>query len=205
MLLTALLLRAALADATPCDPSSIDGYISEVTTGSPEAYQCLADLDAAGPALLAAVEGAEDPAAQLTRALTVHWMQRLDQLLPHEVARALPAGDRRLLSDAVRARLGRTSPAPEHARVFEQFDWYEPDPRYTDRRLTEQDRANLAALAAPPPPPPPPEEPSAADVIADAAATPATERGCQSGCAAAHPASLAPMLLALLFVRHRQD
>lgn len=200
-----LLLPAVLAQA-PCEPGGIDGYIETVVEGSERlaAYMCLAELDAAGPVLLARVEEAPDPAASLTRALAVHWMQRLDQAFPHEVARALPAVDRRLLSDAIRARLGRASPAPEHAAVFEQFDWYQPDPRYTDRRLSEQDRDNLAVLSKPPPPPVV-EEASAAEVIAEAAATPATERGCQ-GCSTTAPAaSLAALLsVALVVLRRRR-
>lgn len=194
-----VLLHGVHAQDAPCLPEEITAYIDAVEqTHSREAYLCLATLDEAGGALLEQVTRAPEPSTQLTRALAIHWMQRLDQPFPHDVARALPAVDRRLLSDAVKARLGRQSPAPEHVAVFEQFAWYTPDARYTDGRLTEQDRQNLTVLASPPAPPPPPEEPSAAEMIADVAATPATERGCAAGCATTRHRSPRLPLLAVL-------
>jgi hypothetical protein len=203
-----LLLHAASAEvAEPCSTDDLEEHITALSSSQRRsAYGCLAELDEAGPVLLERVTQSPAPSSALTRALAVHWMQRLDQPFPHEVARAIPASDRRLLSDAVRARRGRASPAPEHAEVFEQFAWYAPNPRYTDGRLTTLDRENIAVLSSPPEPPKPPEEEPAAAAIASAAATPATERGCQSGCATAPgwSLSLLPLCAVLAVIRRRR-
>ncbi|MFT5685055.1 MAG: MYXO-CTERM domain-containing protein, partial [Myxococcota bacterium] len=138
-------------------------------------YLCLIDRADAGPLLL---ETATTDTPRLRRALAVHWIHRLDEPVPHPVTRALEASDRRLMADAVHARRGRKSPVPEHDAVFVQFDWYQPDEHFTNRRLTDVDRANLSVINDPPPEPEPEPENTAADAIAEAAATPVTERGC---------------------------
>lgn len=159
--------------------------------GSKDTYLCLASRDDAGAALLTAAGEEGLGKERVTRALTVHWMQRLDQRLPGEVIRALNPDDRRLLRDAVYARRGRTSPSSEHAAVFSQFDWYKPNPRFLNSALKEVDRANIADIDHPPPPPEP--EPAAA-VIAEAAPPASTTGRC--GCQSAAGAPLFGLLLA---------
>ena len=207
-ILLALLTASPGAHAQDCAAEQLAEYAAQVEErGDPQAYRCLISIDEAGAFLLARIQNTTDatPDTGLTRALAVHWMPRLDEPLSPDVARALNPSDQRLLSDAIRARRGRQSPSPEHDKVFQQFDWYTPDASYTDKRLTPTDRVNLQTLANPPEPPKPDPEASAAEAIAQAAATPATERGCSSGCAAApsRPAALLLLPLALLLSRRR--
>ena len=56
------------------------------------------------------------------------------------------------LADALHAQHGRETPSADHAMVFKNFAWYQPDPTYTDARLTDLDRANLEMVNDPPPP-----------------------------------------------------
>ncbi|MEL6344219.1 MAG: MYXO-CTERM sorting domain-containing protein [Myxococcota bacterium] len=178
------LLLSSPAAAQDCDAAQISAYIDQViASGDQAAYLCLATLDDAAAPLLARAK-APAAAPQVTRALAVHWIQRLDQALPHDAVRAMAPSDRRLVADAVRARRGRASPSPDHARVFAQFDWYKTDRNYTDKRLTELDRENINNLNDPPKALPPDPSATAAEAIAAAASTPATERGCQGGCSA---------------------
>jgi len=86
----------------------------------------------------------------MQRALAVHVMQRLDAPVDAVSLRAMNASDRRLLRDAVHARRGRASPVPDHLQVFEKFDWYQPDPRFTNRSLQQVDTENLAVIDRPP-------------------------------------------------------
>ena len=170
-----LLLLSGLAAAENCS-EPLQVYLDAVeASGEPGAYQCLIDLDEAGAVLL---EQVTDETPRIRRALAVHWIHRLDVPLSADVARALAASDRRLMADAVQARRGRKSPVPQHDEVFAQFDWYQPQERYTIRRLNDIDRANIALLNDPPPAPRPEPEATAADAIAEVAATPVTERGC---------------------------
>lgn len=169
-----LLLLSALAAAEDCS-EPLQVYVDAIqATGEPGAYQCLIARDDAGPLLL---EQATEETPRIRRALAVHWIPRLDDPLDPAIARALSAADRRLMADAVHARRGRKSPVPQHHEVFTQFEWYTPDDLYSNRRLTETDRANLETINNPPPEPVV-EEATAADAIAEVAATPVTERGC---------------------------
>ena len=88
----------------------------------------------------------------ITRALAIHLLHRTGRAFTGAEVWALAPADRRLLRDGIRARRGRASPALNHAQVFSQFSWYEPDEDYTDRRLTDLDRANSSVLDRPPPP-----------------------------------------------------
>lgn len=157
------------AAAPPAENPCTDGVERAIEgvrlRGSKAAYLCLAGLDEAGPDLLrsALVGGANQE--RITRALALHMIVRLDGPMNLDALRALGAADRRLLRDAVYARRGRASPSVEQAEVFAQFDWYKPNPKYTDGLLTEQDRTNLGLIDNPPPPPPPE---TAADAVASA-------------------------------------
>lgn len=164
---------------------------------SREAWLCLSERDEAGPALLAAVEAGGAGSERVGRALALWRMQRLDERIPDGEARALSAADRRLLRDAVHARRGRASPAPEHAEIFAWFAWYKPDPRYLASRLDALDKENMAVLDAPPPPPPPAPPASAAMAEAAPAAPSPVETGfCGCTTGAASPGLLAVALAA---------
>ena len=150
------LISASLAFAAPvCEPVDYPAWIADVREhGREEAYLCLAhDAGAAAP-LMQAIEAVESPDSgrqrRLQRALAIHVMQRLDQPADVAALRAINASDRRLLRDAVHARRGRKSPVPEHAAVFEKFDWYHPSPRFTNRSLDATDRENLVVIDRPP-------------------------------------------------------
>jgi len=196
-----LLLLSAAAAAEDC-AESLQTYIDAIqASGEPGAYQCLIDRDDAGATLL---EQATTETPRIRRALAVHWIHRLDEPLPHAVARVLAASDRRLMADAVHARHGRKSPVPEHHAVFEQFEWYQTDERYSNRRLTELDRANLDVLNDPPPEPQPEAEASAADAIAEVAATPVTERGCGACSSGGLAGGWAVLLAGVIGVRRRR-
>lgn len=196
-----LWLLVATAAAEEC-AESLQAYVDAIqASGEPEAYQCLIEREDAGAALL---EQATEQTPRIRRALAVHWIHRLDEPLPHAVARVLSAADRRLMADAVHAQHGRKSPVPEHHEVFAQFDWYQPDERFSNRRLTELDRANLGALNDPPPEPTPEAEASAADAIAEVAATPVNERGCGACSSGGLAGGWAVLLAGLLGARRRR-
>lgn len=196
-----LLLLIAAAAAEDC-AEPLQTYIDAVqAAGEPGAYQCLIELDEAGAVLL---EQSAEETPRIRRALAVHWIHRLEAPLPHAVARVLAASDRRLMADAVHARHGRQSPVPEHHTVFAQFEWYQPDERYSNRRLTEVDRANLEVLNDPPPEPAAEIEASAAEAIAEVAATPVTERGCGACSSGGLAGGWALALAGMLGVRRRR-
>jgi hypothetical protein len=147
-------ISMALADPA-CLPVDHAGWIQAVQkSGREDAYLCLADDDKASASLLGAIAAVEEPGSgqqrRLQRALALHVMQHLDEPASLEALRAVNASDRRLLRDAVHARRGRTSPVAEHAAVFEKFAWYRPDPRFTNRSLTQLDTANLTIIDRPP-------------------------------------------------------
>ena len=200
MLLAILSLGAALAlEGAPVCQETPQHYLERVVqAGEREAYMCLAQRDEDGPFLLAEAQKKGAPNA-VTRALAVHWMQRLDQEIPDDVARALSADDRRLLQDAIHARRGRKSPVEEHDAIVRQFDWYKPHEGFTKADLSGRDRDNIALLDAPPKAPKE-EKPSAAQAIAEASATPANARSC--GCGNGGAAFL--VLPALLGLRRRR-
>lgn len=133
-----------------------------------DAWLCLSRDDEGGPSLLAALAAGGPGGDRLTRGLALWSMARLDQRISDEEARALSPADRRLLRDAIQARRGRASPAPDHAAIFAWFSWYKPDSHYTVARLSELDQQNMALLDKPPPKPPP--TPPAAEAMKEAAA-----------------------------------
>lgn len=224
------LALALSARAEPCE-GAIDDYIAAVRDhGEKDAYLCLASLDAAESPLMVAIAHTEpvapsrtvldansDPAAvqdavavaeadrsrnSLSRALALHLAARLDRALTAEEVHALGMADRRLLRDAVYARRGRKSPAPEHDKVFAQLPWYAPDAGFDNGRLTEQDRANLAMIDHPPAPPEPPKPEPAALALVDVAGPEQKAGGCR--CDAAGGGGVAGLLPLLLGVRRRR-
>lgn len=163
LLLTLSSLLTGVAHADEC-ADSLDDYVEEVRLkGREDAYRCLAERADAASHLVAWIDAASDDEKgreRVQRALAIHLVQRLDGALDGAQLHALGAPDLRLLRDAVYARRGRKSPSDDHDRVFRKFDWYEPDPGFTNGRLTEGDRANLALIDDPPNPakPEPAEE-----------------------------------------------
>lgn len=182
-------LAAALAQDCPEPATAIENLRVEP---SPENYHCAAAL---GVEVL--VEAAPEPMPngdRITRALAVYRLDHLDEAIEPPEARAYLPADVRLVSDGIYAHRGRKSPAEAHVMVFERFDWYAPDPTYTDGRLTEVDRANLEMLTNPPPPS---EEPTAADAMASAEdAPPRRESACACSTGAVGPWALALLILA---------
>ncbi len=147
-------ISIALADSG-CAPVDRNGWIQDVRErGREDAYLCLAAADDARTSLIEAIAAVEEPGSgrqrRLQRALALHVMQRLEEPANPDALRVINASDRRLLRDAVHARRGRASPVADHAAVFEKFDWYHPDPRFTNRSLTALDEANLKAIDRPP-------------------------------------------------------
>ncbi len=210
LLLLVLLPGPARAAAPTCDGTPADWLATLQQGPDLDAYLCLAHTDDAHAPLLAAATTPGDDeniANRLTRALAVHLILRLDRPLTGEELRPLNAADRRLLRDAVYARKGRRTPSPDHALVFERFDWYQPDDRYTNGRLDDTDRANLALIDSPPEEPAEEEaQPTAAEAVAQAQpadAVPQGMCGCATGSAAAGwPAAL--VLLGLVGLRRRR-
>lgn len=187
------LVSTSLAIAAPtCAPIDHAAWIEAVRAkGEEAAYRCLATDDGSSAALLAAIAADTDSSTgshrRMQRALAIHVMQRLDAPADVTALRALNASDRRLLRDAVHARRGRASPIPEHHSVFEKFDWYDPNPRFTNRALTPLDQDNLVVIDKPPRAPraESPEDAPAREAVPEAARTsprPASTTGA-CGCA----------------------
>ena len=176
------LAQEPVSNSSPC-PALSESLDSLETAGLRHAYDCVAANDAALPALLERIE-AQPKRETLTRALAVWRMQRLDQRITDEESRAYQGGDRRLLTDAVKAKKGRKSASAENEKIFTELGWYAPLPTYTDGRLDENDRANIELLRTPAaiPEPEPEPEPDAAE----AEATRTKKGGC--GCTS-HPES----------------
>lgn len=148
-----------VSNVAPC-PSVEESLDSLEEAGLRHTYDCLAENDEALAPLLVRIEAKPDQ-KRLTRALAVWRMQRLDQVMTDEESRSYNAADRRLLNDAVKANKGRKSAVPEHLAVFEKMSWYAPSDTYTDGRLDDTDRRNLALLREPAPLPDPEPEPVA--------------------------------------------
>lgn len=170
------LIGLALAQDFDCTDGQAAWLVELEASGSRRAYTCLAGDESAARALIVRAGEVED-AARVTRALAVWRLGRLDAAVTAPEARAYNPADRRLLLDGIKAHRGRASPAPAHLKVLEGLDWYVPDDRYTDARLTALDGENLAMLESPPVPEPTPE------VAAQAAPIAEPSSGC--GCAAA--------------------
>jgi len=194
-----LLLLAAWAD--PCSPEAAVGILRGDPGDLKTAYLCLATDERGDDLTVAALDAtpaapAPDPAAPLptgsdadmararyTRALALWLLNHADVQWDPSLVRRLPAVDRRLLADGVRALRGRESASPEHVKVLQNFSWYKPDPTYTDGRLSAIDRANIAMADKPPPAPPPlPAAMAAADGPGGAPPTPPPSTG-GCGCA----------------------
>ncbi|MFN7143292.1 MAG: MYXO-CTERM sorting domain-containing protein [Myxococcota bacterium] len=189
-----IFLAAALAYAGACDPAAAVARLR--TDGAREDYTCVIEDDG-GRALLEAelVKGAEGT-ERLTRALALWLLARTDQPMDPAVVDKLAPSDRRLLADGIRARRGRASPAPDHARVFEQFDWYAPVAGYTDARLRPIDRENLEVVdpwvrLTPPPAPPPQAPPEKAEEAPAPEGPNLTQALCGCGSTGAAPVGLA--------------
>ncbi len=143
-----ILLTVALASAGACDPAAALAALE--TSGARDDYMCVIQAENGKDLVLA--ELLKDPTGKnerRTRALALWLLQHTDRPMDPDVVDKLSPSDRRLLADGIRARRGRASPAPEHAKVFEQFGWYEPVPNYTDARLRPIDRENLAVVDPP--------------------------------------------------------
>jgi len=184
-----LLLLPARASAAPPDCSGgPDDWIATLRSGADmDSYLCLAYAQGADDLLLtaASVDSLDkNTANRLTRALALNMILRLDQPVVVEQSRVLNGADRRLVADAVRARRGRRCADAEHARVFAQFDWYQPDDSYNDSRLTDLDRANRALIDSPPPVVKVDGSGSAADAVAEGTGTSSFPRGV-CGCSSA--------------------
>lgn len=142
-----MMFLAALAWAE-CDVAAAVETLK--ASGDRASYLCVTAAEAALAPLDAALEA--DPSnPRISRATALWLLERHDRAWDPALVARLPADDRRLLSDGVRARRGRKTPSPDHEKVFAQFDWYQPSPAYNDRKLTELDRANIALADKPPP------------------------------------------------------
>lgn len=229
-----MIALVALALAQDCEPHAALASLRLYDERARESYVCLAQhpdgarvvldaLSALAPAAPKAPVVAEEgvPAvaptatgdaaveARFDRALTLWLLHHDDVAWDPAVVRRLSPADRRLAADGVHARRGRKSPVPEHERVFEQFDWYQPRPNWTANLLTDVDRANIALVDNPPPAPPPPAEPVDGGEGADAKGAGAAGTGAEgagagapasadAGCGCASPPGGAGGVLALL-------
>lgn len=70
----------------------------------------------------------------------------LDKQLKVADLRQLSGRDLRILRNTIYARRGRSFKSPVLREYFEQKDWYKPDPRYTDARLTPVDQRNVTLI-----------------------------------------------------------
>lgn len=168
-----VLLSVAFAQDCPPAPEALQSLRADPT---PETYRCAIAL---GPEAL--VDAAAEPLPhpeRVTRALAVHRLENLDEAITPEEAWTYRPADVRLVADGIHAHRGRKSPSEAHLVVFDQMDWYVPNPQYTDALLTDTDRANIEMLKNPPVPT---EEPSAADAMASSEGAPEKSVGC--GCA----------------------
>jgi uncharacterized protein (TIGR03382 family) len=205
-----LLLSVAFA----CEPAASLGVLKGGPGDLKAAYVCLAEVDEGDDLLVPLVDAyiaapapkAEAPVptgtdadmvhARATRALALWLLQRTDAQWDPALLRRLPAADRRLLADGVRARRGRASPSPDDAAIFQNFAWYKPDPHYTEGRLTAIDRANIAMADRPPPAPAPPPPPGPDEM---AAVPPAEQVASPGWCGCATATGAGPLALLLAF------
>jgi hypothetical protein len=146
-MILAFLALVASASAS-CDAAAAVEQIR--ASPSKDLYMCLVEEESAGEELAAAIDAGGAGQERLTRALALWLLQRTDREMEPAMVRRLSPADRRLVSDGIHARRGRRTPVAEHAAVFQQFSWYEPDAGYTDVRLRDVDRKNIATLDKPP-------------------------------------------------------
>ena len=154
-----------ISNVSPC-PTLSESLDALETAGLKHAYDCVAESDQALPDLLKRI-AAQPERETLTRALAVWRMHRLDEGITDEESRAYNAGDRRLLTDAVKARRGRKSGSPANEKIFTQLGWYTPVNSYTDGRLDDMDRGNIDLLRTPAALPEPEEAPDLGLVVAE--------------------------------------
>jgi len=140
-----------LALATTCPDDLSDNLGPLQATGDRTAYECLAENESSQALLMETLLYKDHSSRErLSRAVALWRLKRLETPISGEEARAYLPADIRLLMDGIHAFRGRATPSPEHLKVFEQLDWYSPDPRYTDTKLLLQDAANLDQLRDPP-------------------------------------------------------
>lgn len=70
----------------------------------------------------------------------------LDLLLDVKQLRDMSRRDLRILRNMIFARRGRPFKSEILQEYFGRMDWYEPDPKYTDDRLTDIDRKNIKVV-----------------------------------------------------------
>ncbi|WP_205525426.1 YARHG domain-containing protein [Pyxidicoccus trucidator] len=75
-------------------------------------------------------------------------IRSLQGKLPAEALALLSPPQFRLLRNAVYARHGRVFQAKDLQDFFSQESWYQPDPAYTDARLTPEDKQHLDLIQA---------------------------------------------------------
>jgi len=75
-----------------------------------------------------------------------------DQISTKPITRALLSGlfveDVRKMRDEIYARHGKVFKNEWTQKYFASFDWYKPDPKYTDASLSAVEKANLTTIAA---------------------------------------------------------
>jgi MYXO-CTERM domain-containing protein len=147
------LAQEPVSNSSPC-PALSESLDTLETAGLRHAYDCVAANDQAMPALLERI-AAQPERETLTRALAVWRIHRLDEPITDEESRAYQGGDRRLLTDAVKAKKGRKSASPDNEKIFTELGWYAPVATYTDGLLDDNDRANIDLLRTPAPVPEP--------------------------------------------------
>ena len=75
-------------------------------------------------------------------------IRSLQGKLPADALALLTPAQLRLLRNAVYARHGRVFQAKDLQDFFSQEPWYQPDPAYTDARLTAEDKQHLDLIQA---------------------------------------------------------
>jgi len=135
----------SFALGNPC-PGTLDETVSNlIERGDVPAYRCMVALPSAVSELSDKIRtGTPQTKPRLQRALVFALMQEVESPWEPEVVQLLSPADRRILADAVKARRGRKSPSELHHHIFEQWDWYQPKPGYTDNLLTSVDRTNIS-------------------------------------------------------------
>jgi hypothetical protein len=73
---------------------------------------------------------------------------RLESRLHQEELKDLSLRDLAVLRHMIAARRGRILPSESLRKLFHRFEWYSPDPEYTDSRLNAIDRENLEIIAS---------------------------------------------------------
>ena len=204
-------IPAMQADASATCTEEVSVYlqsVGEALETAQASYLCLIGHDRFLEGLLGKIDATPiDEAAhpRYTRALALHLATRSERPLDVAHVRRLNPADRRLLADAVKAKAGRKSPAAAHDAVFQKMPWYAPREGYTDGRLTEVQRHNIALANKPPTEsvaasrsPAPVPEPLPPPASLESPTAPAS-----CGCAVANLGGI-PWVMALFAVRRRR-